>query len=118
MVARLLGFQVEIFRPLHPHDPADATSRQAPDRLLMAWTDAGGGYARYSSLSSRKLAWPPRPTMTWSCTAMPSGRAISIRDCVIWMSVRDGVGSPDGWLCTRMMAVAESSSARLTTSRG
>ena len=29
-----------------------------------------------------------------------------------------GVGSPDGWLCTRMSAVAESSSARLTTSRG
>src|SRR5215472_4587354 len=29
-----------------------------------------------------------------------------------------GGGSPEGWLCTRMTAVAESSSARLTTSRG
>ena len=37
---------------------------------------------------------------------------------VIWMSARDGVGSPEGWLWTRIIAVADSSSARLTTSRG
>ncbi len=34
------------------------------------------------------------------------------------ISARDGVGSPEGWLCTRTSAVADSSSARLTTSRG
>ena len=34
------------------------------------------------------------------------------------MSSRDGVGSPLGWLCTRISAVACNSSARLTTSRG
>ena len=37
---------------------------------------------------------------------------------VISMSARDGVGSPEGWLWTRMIAVADSSSARFTTSRG
>ena len=44
--------------------------------------------------------------MMWSCTEMPSGFAISTIACVIWISARDGVGSPDGWLCTRMSAVA------------
>src|SRR4051794_34695356 len=44
--------------------------------------------------------------MMWSCTAMPSGFATSMMDCVIWMSAREGVGSPEGWLCTRMTAVA------------
>ena len=31
---------------------------------------------------------------------------------------REGVGSPEGWLWTRISAEADSSSARLTTSRG
>ncbi len=30
----------------------------------------------------------------------------------------EGLGSPEGWLCARISAVAESSSARFTTSRG
>ena len=46
------------------------------------------------------------------------GFATSMICWVIWMSARDGVGSPEGWLCTRITAVADSSSARLTTSRG
>ena len=46
------------------------------------------------------------------------GARTSTIACVIWMSAREGVGSPEGWLCTSTMAVAESSSARLTTSRG
>ena len=33
---------------------------------------------------------------------------------VISISARDGVGSPEGWLCTSTIAVADSSSARLT----
>ena len=33
------------------------------------------------------------------------------------MSALEGVGSPEGWLCTRISADAPSSSARLTTSR-
>ena len=36
---------------------------------------------------------------------------------VISISARDGVGSPEGWLCTSTIAVADSSSARFTTSR-
>jgi len=31
---------------------------------------------------------------------------------VIWISACDGVGSPDGWLCTSRIAVADNSSAR------
>ena len=49
--------------------------------------------------------------MMWSCTEMPSGLATSMIACVIWISARDGVGSPDGWLCTRISAVADNSSA-------
>jgi hypothetical protein len=45
-------------------------------------------------------------------------RATATIAWVISMSAREGVGSPEGWLWIRMMAVAESSSARLTTSRG
>ena len=63
-------------------------------------------YGCQISFSPFRLAWPSLPTMMWSCTEMPSGLAISTIDCVIWMSARDGVGSPDGWLCTRMIAVA------------
>jgi hypothetical protein len=47
-----------------------------------------------------KLACPSLPTMMWSCTEMPSGFATSTICWVIWMSARDGVGSPEGWLCT------------------
>ena len=36
---------------------------------------------------------------------------------VISISARDGVGSPEGWLCTSTITVADSSSARFTTSR-
>ena len=38
--------------------------------------------------------------MMWSCTEMPIGLAISTIDCVISMSARLGVGSPEGWLWT------------------
>ena len=43
---------------------------------------------------------------------MPSGLAVSMISLVISMSARDGVGSPDGWLWTSTIAVADSSSAR------
>ena len=48
------------------------------------------------SFSAFRLTQPSLPTMMWSCTEIPSVRAISMIDCVIWMSARDGVGSPDG----------------------
>ena len=38
---------------------------------------------------------------------MPSGVAMSTIAFVIWMSACEGVGSPDGWLCTRISAVAD-----------
>jgi hypothetical protein len=47
-----------------------------------------------------KLACPSLPTMMWSCTEIPSGFATSTICWVIWMSARDGVGSPEGWLWT------------------
>jgi len=37
---------------------------------------------------------------------MPSGLAISKIECVIWMSAPLGVGSPDGWLCMNLRALA------------
>jgi hypothetical protein len=51
-----------------------------------------------------KLACPSLPTMMWSCTEMPSGFATSTICCVIWMSARDGVGSPEGWLCKSLLS--------------
>ena len=49
---------------------------------------------------------------------MPRGFATSMMSRVILTSAEDGVGSPEGWLWTRIRADAESSSARFTTSRG
>lgn len=46
------------------------------------------------------LTWPLLPMITWSCTEMPSGFAVSIIVFVISMSAREGVGSPEGWLWT------------------
>src|SRR3546814_8848476 len=48
----------------------------------------------YSSPSDLKLAWPLRPMMTWSCTAIPRSLAASRMVRVILMSYRLGVGSP------------------------
>ncbi len=38
-----------------------------------------------------------------SCTDMPSGVAMSTIALVIWMSACEGVRSPLGWLCTRII---------------
>ena len=46
------------------------------------------------------------------------GLAIPMMALVIWMSACEGEGSPEGWLWTRITAVADNSSARLMTSRG
>lgn len=45
--------------------------------------------------------------MMWSWTRTPSGLAAATICRVISMSARDGVGSPEGWLCTSTMAVAD-----------
>src|SRR2546422_9458070 len=64
---------------------------------LAARGDAKGrGSLVQISFKALKLACPSRHTMMWSCTAMPSGRAIAMICSVIWMSARDGVGSPEG----------------------
>jgi len=34
---------------------------------------------------------------------MPSGFATATIACVISMLAREGVGSPDGWLCTKLL---------------
>ena len=54
------------------------------------------------SFSAFKLALPCLPTMMWSCTEIPNGTATSMIDCVICTSAREGVGSPEGWLCKRL----------------
>jgi hypothetical protein len=36
----------------------------------------------------------------WSWTDIPRGVAMSMMALVIRMSACDGVGSPEGWLCT------------------
>ena len=61
---------------------------------------------------SLRLVWRPRPMITWSWTVTPSGLAALMMSLVTAMSALDGVGSPDGWLCTRINADAPSSSAR------
>ena len=49
---------------------------------------------------------------------MPSGLAALAISWVMWTSAANGVGSPDGWLWTRMTAVAPTSRARRMISRG
>ena len=62
----------------------------------------GGDHVSQISRIPRGLACPLLPTMMWSCTAIPSGFAISMIALVIWMSVCDGEGSPEGWLWLRI----------------
>ena len=50
-----------------------------------------------------KLACPFLPTMMWSCTEMPSGVAIWTIALVMWISACEGVGSPEGWLCSKQL---------------
>jgi hypothetical protein len=35
---------------------------------------------------------------------MPSGLAMPTIDFVIWISAVEGVGSPEGWLCTNILS--------------
>jgi hypothetical protein len=58
---------------------------------------------RQISFNPFKLACPRLPTMMWSCTEIPSGVAMSTIARVIWMSACEGVGSPEGWLCTNKL---------------
>ena len=44
--------------------------------------------------------------MTWSCKTTPSGAAAFLMSWVTAMSALDGVGLPEGWLCTRISAEA------------
>ena len=46
--------------------------------------------------------------MMWSCTTMPRLLADDTICLVISISARDGVGSPEGWLCTSTITVADS----------
>src|SRR5690606_33932039 len=85
--------------------------------FMRSFPDRAGGAVQMRRRPFR-LAWPSLPMMMWSWTVMPSGMAVSMMVFVMSISAREGVGSPLGWLCTRMMAVADNSSARRTTSRG
>ena len=52
----------------------------------------GVATSSHISFSAFRLAWPSLPTMRWSCTAIPSGRATSTIARVMSMSAREGVG--------------------------
>ena len=71
--------------------------RAAADRgiAILTW--------RYNRPRSRRLGWRPRPMIKWSCTVTPSGFAALIMSRVTAMSAFEGVGSPEGWLCTMSM---------------
>jgi hypothetical protein len=65
--------------------------------------------------SARSEFAPVAATTMWSWRVMPSFSATVFTSRVISMSAADGVGSPEGWLWTRISAVAPSSNARLIT---
>ena len=80
---------------------SNAWSTHRAARELTQIYDEAGGSARLSlrkpvttraaqiSRNPFKLAWPPLPTMMWSCTDIPSGAAISTMAMVIWISALD-----------------------------
>ncbi len=70
------------------------TAEEAPHRVLAVAIQAQISFIPF------KLACPFLPTMMWSCTEIPSGVAMSMIARVMWISACDGVGSPEGWLCT------------------
>src|SRR5215471_13365700 len=93
----------------------------------MRWTaDRVNGCAAYLRLAhhlvaglqispkSRTLIWPWRPMMMWSCNATPSGAAAFLMSLVTAMSALEGVGSPEGWLWTRISAEVECAFADLS----
>jgi hypothetical protein len=57
-------------------------------------------------LSPLKLACPSFPRMMWSCTEIPGGFATSSMTLVISISAREGVGSPEGRLCTSLLLIS------------
>src|SRR5207244_12989676 len=68
--------------------------------------------------SSAMLVQRPRPITTWSRTRMPTSSPAWRRRWVMAQSSADGVGSPLGWLWTRMSAAAAARMAGAKTSRG
>src|SRR6267143_1821180 len=62
--------------------------------------------ARQISPSSRRLIWPLRPIIRWSCKTTPRAAAAFLMSWVAVMSALDGLGSPEGWLCSRINAEA------------
>lgn len=58
------------------------------------------GRTDHSSPSARKLSSRALPMMRWSCTVIPMTSAAATMRFVMVMSACEGVGSPDGWLCT------------------
>ena len=63
--------------------------------------DACGRMTASDQLQPLQTRMPVLADDMWSCTEMPSGVAIWTIALVIWISACDGVGSPEGWLCTR-----------------
>ena len=62
---------------------------------LWRWAKERRDFPKARKLSSRAL-----PMMRWSCTVIPMTSAAATMRFVMVMSACEGVGSPDGWLCT------------------
>ena len=56
--------------------------------------------------------------MIWSKTGIPKSSPAAFSRLVMFKSSSDGIGSPDGWLCARMIDAALVSMAGLKTSLG
>ena len=80
--------------------PAPRLERPAADTDVDPALGCRNHAAPYSSPRLLKLAWPLRPITRWSWIEIPSAPAAVLTSRVISMSSRDGLGSPEGWLCS------------------
>lgn len=90
-------------------------SQQKRMRRKRAHIEPTSHYNRFFSL---KDVHPSEATTMWSITRMSSDFAAAASRHVICLSAELGVGSPEGWLCTIISALAPSSIDRRMISRG
>src|SRR5262249_17701120 len=94
-------------------EPAEQPVENHESTLL----SSSGAAPRRAPRCGRLANEPPQTTM-WSMIGMPIPRPARLSLSVIAKSARLGVGSPDGWLWTRIPPAAPRRTAALNTSRG
>ena len=84
----------------HPRPLPYREGRGKHSLLPMGEGPGVGGHHRRGHTASkpdaRKLKWPLRPMITWSCTETLRRWPASMIRLVMSMSAMEGVGSPDG----------------------